>query len=192
MPVSTECAAALLSFRYPSLIISSCQECYLAAFLRLSSHFTRQLLRRHENHTIRIEFLFTHKNGDFGAISVTERRRSGSISSVESHMHIGQIFIVYSLIQFFVSAQKAVALVQFPAQFEVMQFIKRLLNMKERTDYVQNNLPLLSTMFLLMCFSVFGYCVVYHRLKARERERFVLKSALPVKVCLIMIFIIDS
>ena len=58
--------------------------------------------------------------------------------------------------------------------------------MKERTDYVQNNLPLLSTMPLLMCFSVFGYCVVYHRLKARERERFVLKSALPVKVCLII------
>ena len=58
--------------------------------------------------------------------------------------------------------------------------------MKERTDYVQNNLPLLSTISLLMCFSVFGYCVVYHRLKARERERFVLKSALPVKVCLII------
>ena len=58
--------------------------------------------------------------------------------------------------------------------------------MKERTYYVQNNLPLLSTMSLLMCFSVFGYCVIYHRLKAGERERFVLKSTLPVKVCLII------
>ena len=37
--------------------------------IRLCSCCTRYLLRRREN---RIGFLFTHKNGDFGLISVTE------------------------------------------------------------------------------------------------------------------------
>ena len=34
----------------------------------------------------RIGFLFTHRNGDFGAISVTERSCSATISKAESHI----------------------------------------------------------------------------------------------------------
>ena len=34
----------------------------------------------------RIRILFTHKNGDFGAISVTERNYAAPISKVESHI----------------------------------------------------------------------------------------------------------
>ena len=37
--------------------------------LRLCSHFTGQLLRRHENHT-EYRLLITHENSDLGAISV--------------------------------------------------------------------------------------------------------------------------
>ena len=37
--------------------------------LRLCSHFTGQLLRRHENHT-EYRLLIIHENSDLGAISV--------------------------------------------------------------------------------------------------------------------------
>ena len=37
----------------------------------------------------RIAILFTRKNGDFGAISVTERSCAAPISKVERHISIG-------------------------------------------------------------------------------------------------------
>ena len=36
----------------------------------------------------RIELLFTYKNGDFGAISVTERSGATAVFKVESHMWV--------------------------------------------------------------------------------------------------------
>ena len=52
--------------------------------LRLCSYYTGLLLRRNENHTGQL--LFTHKNGNIGAISVIEQSCNAPISKVESHV----------------------------------------------------------------------------------------------------------
>ena len=60
-------------------------------------HYTGELLRRPKRY--RIGLLFTHKNRDFGAISVTEGNCATPISKVESHIsdrcsyYIGDLFV---------------------------------------------------------------------------------------------------
>ena len=46
----------------------------------------RQLLHLHENHIGYIQLLFTHKNGDFGGISETERNCAQPNPKVERHI----------------------------------------------------------------------------------------------------------
>ena len=56
-----------------------------------------------------IRLLSTHKNGDFGGISVTERSCAAPISKVESH--ISDIFL-YHTGKLFLSARKAIQIVR--------------------------------------------------------------------------------
>ena len=54
----------------------------------LCSHYTRWLLRRLE--TLLARASVSHKNGDFGAISVTERSCAAPISKAGGASHIGR------------------------------------------------------------------------------------------------------
>ena len=45
----------------------------------------------------RIGRLFTHENGHFGTISVTERSSAAPISKVVSELHIGKVLTLYRI-----------------------------------------------------------------------------------------------
>ena len=56
-------------------------------YIRLWLLFTRyRIAFAHARKSYRIGLLFTHKNRDFGAISVTERSYAAPISKLESHI----------------------------------------------------------------------------------------------------------